>query len=578
MFFRADCSVCGHGACGWYGDAVFQRGSGKTPSGADRWLMVVAPVVLAIALAAMVGVESLKPKEELRLQVSDQGPLVGGMAGAQVAARVLYYRDLDGPEGGELVSKEVSLRLMAVPADREPTPVAAQWLRSSKVVGMEGNVRLPTRVELASRGLLLAPMRWVAETRSNRLRRAEVPFRWEDGTSRELAVQPRTLPRLQQQKVYPFRPGTSASGVEFGAGPDGISFESLKVHVFVEGGVCIPEVPCRVWVLPSKAVWSSPHPLEVRASKGTTVESPVSWSSPAVVTVHGSVGEVELVWGLAGLGTEMAVSTVRLPLMAGGVGLALEGGAVPTAVRLEFSHGARAVVVDMFHNGLWRGTTSYSEAEVLAPVSLPVVLGPSDPSDIGRWRVQVRTSGYDVNTAVSRVFWVGEEPDTPKNRRLLKSWGIGVTHLDQSLRERTTRRSGPQVRGALGALKPATVDAEHLKHLIWAHGFERVSIRLPDPVSTYPQDLARTRATQQRVRGLALTAIGLVALWVLVSVLRRGLRAAREAGALMVAAGDAGAASGKHRIERALRVVSAVLALAMVFVAVWLLVLYQTPV
>ena len=251
--------------------------------------------------------------------------------------------------------------------DRWDETRASVQLEPSSVGGVEGSLLIPQDVTgwLSLVGKVRADGRAVAVRRPVRV------------TSR--------LPEPRPRMKAGFRPGPIEKIV---------SREAPKhLDARVQGGACVPELPCTLWV------WVGPPAASIELEPVRGVRHEPRRSDPTQDLVSFSliaVGDEArldvLAYGPSGLA---AKRRIEIPLRGGGLAASLDRRIVPVgeAPVLEWvSLVDRPVVLDLYHEGQW---TRAESADV------GVRRAALDQLTAGRWRVQVRRGIFSSSDAAS---------------------------------------------------------------------------------------------------------------------------------------------------------------------------------
>lgn len=424
-------------------------------------------------IVAMLAVEQLQVTHEVQIWAPDDV-----LVGTSVPVRALVMGDVDAPEGPHLVVEGVTATL------RGRTRVSTSALRPAAQGSVEGELvaeevgRATLHVEARSvSGRVLATASRSVSIVGSGAGRARTRQRLADALQRlVLARTPEIL------EVAP------------------------ELDVRVEGGVCVPEQPCRLWLWRGEGAW---EPL---LSECTSVDvgPPGASGSLAsiVVVVHGPEARCRLTLSPSRVSTDL-----QLPVGLATPWVDLETRGAELVVRGVPPVGRDAMLLDVYVDGRWRhARTLRRDAELRVPVSSGLVLVQA--------RADVASSerGY-----VRAAFLEGSEP------------------RDAAEQEARALRS------ALGLDAEVNEPVEETRLRWWRLALEEAPIDVPALVSGLADDeasLARTRTRMRWIAGLG-AALALVA--VLVVVARRGWAAAREARSVLVAAGDEGADDASAR-------------------------------
>lgn len=291
-----------------------------------------------------------------------------------------------------------------------------------------------------------------------------------------------------------------------------------SLEVRVAGGVCVPETPCDILVRTPSSL-----PVSVRLAPSPSIEPgavfPTNVDIAGVVRlraiVHGPEAASQLV--ISRDGAELGRADLRLPVALGEPAFQI----LPNAqIRVDGAELGRSVILDLFdERGFWIATGSHDgTAPFRAPFALPAH---------GRATLQARTSPYGSDGAAVRVV------DLP----------VSADDLDAAF-----------ARAALETERYATPRGE----------------------SGRQDDDARVAETRGELRMLAVVALVLIALVLGTWIASRGLRAATQARALALAAGDEHAEDAPVKRRDWLRVLAIVALVLLAFAAAIAFVLART--
>jgi hypothetical protein len=468
---------------------------------------VLAPVSIALVVGAVLVSEQAGPETELQLIAP-----AGARPGDRVALRANLLFRLDEPDGPTLTTAPVDVTLL----DATERVRASARLAVSPAQSMEGALVVPP--SLAPGRYMLVARGRSASVRAPLLVSADAPVA--PAAPREVAP----LAMLAQGPLLPTPPGDQPL--------------PARSDARVVGATCVPEVPCTVLVSVgappadvSLAVTPSVEPIPART---------VALGQPDVATltalVHGPEAESELVFSRAGV--ELARRALRLPVALGEAQLEVASFAlVGTAprVRVLGAPRGRPIIVDVFAEGRWVYTRAFAAGALDAPRALP---GFRFDRAVPH-RVQARTDLFDSSAAASRYVYVNRTRDEEPPLDPLVSPSAERRERSVALRE--------------AAFYFASLDAERLA--------------TPVPVSGRDAAIARALAGRERVRVFAAVALLLLSGLLVLFLLERGLRASREARALLLEAGDANAESATNRRRDTLAVLAIVGAVVLAFVA-----------
>ncbi|MDH5493796.1 MAG: hypothetical protein OEY14_17735, partial [Myxococcales bacterium] len=310
------------------------------------------------------------------------------------------------------------------------------------------------------------------------------------------------------------------------------------------GGGCVPELPCEL------LVWVGAPAAAIRLEPSASLE-PLGAAEPATQT-DGFVRlrlivrapEAAIVLIASRDGAEVARRRARLSIRMGGTqarlipdGLLGAGEAPP---RIEANElGGRPIVIDAYRDGVWEQTASL-EGEA-GP--LPIALEP------GLWHLQIRADPFSAERATTRLLWVLSEAESAAE-------AIASLAREAETRARADAEAGaldapPRLELARRVLEgaiPAGMEAEVAALLL----AEREESQHALPAATHgASEEAASRSELERLLrdGFALLVLLAGVLGALL-LFRRGLRAAREADALLEQASRSELAPSAARTSR----------------------------
>lgn len=466
---------------------------------------VLAPVSIALVVGAVLVSEQAGPDAELQLVAPS-----GARPGDRVALRANLLARLDEPDGPTLATSPVDVALI----DPSGRTAARTRLLVSPAQSMEGTLVVPPT--LAAGRYTLAARSRSANVRAPFVVGPEAPVA--DAAPRDVALLAVLAlgPFVASQPMNPPPPGWSES-------------PPVRLEVRVVGGTCVPEVPCKVLV----AVGSPPADVSLTTTPSVdpTPAALVPLSQPDIVSftarVHGPEAETELVVRRAG--SELGRRGLRLPVALGELQLEVSPfglvGSSPSVRALGAARG-RPIIIDVFSEGRW----IYTHAFVSGALDVAHTLPGFRFARAVPHRLQARTDLFDSSAAASRYVHVAQNAyDEPPRDP--------ATSAHSELRDR-----GLALREARFYF--ASLDAERLA--------------TPIPVSGRDAAIARAQVGRERVRVISIGALLLLAALLAVLLFDRGLRASREARALLLEAGDAAAQSSANRRRDVLTVVAIV--------------------
>jgi hypothetical protein len=426
-----------------------------------------------------------------------------------IPVRGLVFEGIRDPEGGALAAAEITIELVGADGRAHARATLAGATNGSH----EG--------VLAATGAALAPAM---------LRGAA----WIDGAI--VATASRAITIAPDAPALPLRGRLADPLQHLALGPviselAGIAPPPLDVRV--AGGTCVPEERCELWIAAVDA-----DAATIEESAAASVAERASREDDLlrlVVVVHGPEAAIDLV--VSRVGIPIARRSVRLPVALATPWIDAPRVAAPDALSLAVHPppGRSDVVVDDYLGGRWIGTATIGGGEHDAlPASL--LRAP------GLHRLQAHADPFGAEYAVARYVLIAPDADAPRDalsgtRALLAAEGVD---LDDP-----------------GATHPRLLLA----------GAEEELRTLPVAVSGLQHDIERVAERRRRLHviGAVALAVGIVA--VVLTMLRRGLRAAAEARGVMRQAGDEAATAPATRARMTLAVVALALAVAVAFLA-----------
>jgi hypothetical protein len=495
----------------------------RTVRGWRQWRMILlraaAPVLAWFALGLVLFGTQRDTDYELQLIVSN-----AVQAGELLPMRALLYENLRGLEGPRLSARELEVRL----SDRRGRTYASTRLTSARAgySDIEGSLRIPPN--------LVGAFRLRASAKIDSLL-VETETQVHVGDAQRGSIEGRPLRALQQFSEGPLL-----------AEPGAIAPSSLRVRV--AGGACVPEEECRLLVhvgTPAAALWvegnSTLTPSAAAAQPSAETQAVVQLS----VITHGPEAQLWLRANRGGV--RVARRSVRLPVALGAARLRLPStlGPAPALPQLALLGGEGGCIIDAFRDGAWLRTGSAASCSHERPPPFAALAA-------GVYRIQARRDPFGSSTsgvALAYVLASGESKS-------------------QALRELARRalESDPGDRFAQQCQQVedgAEPDAASFGYL--AAVLEAGVIELPRAVSGYAATLERLARTQAKLRWLSIVALALGAVALALSVGRSGLRAAAQADAILLDAGQSGAVRRRARVRTMLSLALSVLSLLLVF-------------
>jgi hypothetical protein len=486
-------------------------------------LRYAAPAFAAIALVLVMTAGVANLNDDLQIFVASELP-----SGAQrLPLRALRYGHLLAIDGPVLLQEAVAVKIVTARGE-----LASSLKPAAKgLLDLEANVALPTTLHAGDWIQLHArandekpPLEVYAHVQVSEQPDSQIP-------------QGRAVRALQQ-----FAPGPIQ------AEPAAIAPDALAVSV--RGGACVPEQPCRLAVL----VGSPKATLHVQSNSTLTASASAARASAETdgvvildVTTHGPEAELWLIAERAG--QRVARRAVRLPIAMAALSAEPSARVVGSSRELLLHSPAASggCIIDAFQDGRWRETGSLATCE--KPSHLPFELAQ------GLWRLQLRRDAFSEQTAGVATIYV-RGADQPSE--IAGAFARAAQQLapdDRFVRECLAQ---PQL----------CSDANAIEYL--AASADIGLLALPRPVTSYAARLEHAREQANRMRWLALAALGLGAAGLALSVGRSGVSAGVRVSLLFL---DDPRAARRARIRSILLTTASAVSLLMVFVVLALYVL-----
>jgi hypothetical protein len=327
----------------------------------------------------------------------------------------------------------------------------------------------------------------------------------------QLATATRTMTRVATARPRPVQ-ARVADGLQVLslARPPELEAALPELDVRVEGGVCVPEHPCRLWF------WRGASEAVPRLSECTPMEPGEAHVGQALVSidvvVHGPEARCHVTFEPLAVGTEL-----QLP-----VGLATpwievshDAQAALLTVTGEPPLGRDAMLIDVHVGNRWVLARSMRRDEALT-IDEGLLEGHGFSQSIGVVRVQARADVASSERAHQRAVFVPFEAEGDAPRP--------TTDLDRDLEA---------MLGAGWRREGERAEAER-----WAMlQLETELVAVPEPVSGFVRDEARLADVRTRMRLFCAIGVLFGIGAILGAIARRGLASAREARAVMVEAG-----------------------------------------
>lgn len=456
----------------------------------DRLLWTVIPVAVALLFGAVLVSDGGAARGDLQIVAPREVE-----PGRPIPIRAFHFSGARGTAPTAPIAP-VTLR----PLEGEVT-LEEQMLRVGATLGSETQLRAPER---AGTYLLetSASSNPDDENAERVLRRVEV---------RQGASQPARRGRLQSE----FQRWELSPMERFGEAPE-------HLDARVAGGACSPEAPCDL------LVWVGSPAASIALVAGDGVQ-PLSGDECGSVTEESEVPDPTVVsegvlrCTLRVLGNEatatvlafrdgalVAKRRVQLPVAAGAPWMDVERAvlALGDTPQLVLGEGLPlpALVLDVFREGRWERSTSGTLEEPPSPLALDAP---------GLWRVQLRGDPFGVDASATRLLIVADDPvDTLRSHPRQSEW------LD------------PMAAGDAPVCEGVPCSAERLSRFMMAAG-ELELVTYPSATSGAAQRSAGVHTKQSWRRIAAAVLVMLAGFLVAFVVMRRGLRASREARSLM---------------------------------------------
>jgi len=462
--------------------------------GSGRFDLLVAGAAGVASVALVMGtlaVEQIRVTHEIQLWTP-----ASIQSGDRVPVRALVMTDLDAAAGPRLVTEGVSAAGVIDDTDFESLAVELQPAAFESVQGDLGTQELP-RV----------------------LARAQ-------GPSGELwATAERAIPTVARVTEHLAVRGRLGDALQTLALSRTVEVEAAvpELDVRVQGGVCVPEHPCRLWFRRGAST------VVPRLSECTTLDVGATTVGSALVSVdivvHGPEARcrVEL--------DPLAVATdLQIPVGLATPWIDVERSGELLRIVGEPPIGRDEMLIDVFVGGGWVGARTFRRVQ---PLELELAgLG------VGMFRVQARADLGSSERAYQRALYA----------------------VHQGAREEDDLGEEAALVGILGR----RAGLEDPEQRAWARlELEAELVDVPAPVSGLARDEARLQAVRTTMRWICGAGLLLGVLAILLAVLRRGLASAREAREVLVEAGAEGADDAGARRRSWLTVVAFVAAIGL---------------
>jgi hypothetical protein len=457
--------------------------------------------------------------------------------GDTLALRAFVLRDVEAPAGPTLARTEVPVQLL----DQAGREIARTVLKPTAVDAMEGALRVPATAQgvfVLSATAQLDRDLPLTTRRALEVRRDAPP----------VPTRGRPAGPLQQLALGSVqRRGLSAA-------PPPAPFLPR-----VLGGACVPEQRCTilVWVgEPAAAIVVRPNPAI------TVIGQPLPGGETSglvelTLSAHGLEAEIVLE---ARRGNEpVAERAMRLPIALGDVAIAVAPTVLDDPARarvtLALPPGREHAIVDVYNDGHMRASRTFARVVPEQPLPWDAALLAPGPS-----RLQARVDRFSADGAGARFLYVRRPGES--DATILAALGNLAAH-----------EGAPGADDWPATLPPwAVLDFQRAAAFIVAP-LESERALVPPAVSGRPMQLARVERAKSLARFAVSALLVVAALFVGVSLMRRGLHATEEAEEILVEA--ARQLPGEPREvphgER-LRVVALVLSVVLAFLAAALLI------
>jgi hypothetical protein len=498
---------------------------GKFSRAADVFSRIVVPAAAGLTLSALIVGRGQRIEYDLHLLAND-----GAARGQSLPLRAQLYGELDRPEGPRLIAREVTVELRS-----EGRVLARSRLRRGYGDTLEGSLSVPADAKAGAAELFAKAE--LDDTKVTISRPIEIAATIADTQPAQREERP--LPALQRFAAGPIR-----------AEPNAQAPSALFARV--EGGACVPEQPCRVWLHvgePAAAIRVVPTPSVTPDAASREASKLTSGVVGLQVITHGP--EAELRISAERGGAKVAARAFRLPIALGAFAMrdVRPVIAATEALPLGLQVPERGCIADGFLAQRWAATATLADCR--GGDRLPFA-----PLAPGLWRVQLRRDAFATPSVASATLYV---------RRPAESDDEVLSRLARTVLEREPDDALAQhVNTTPAAL--AGEFTETAGYLLAAQGGDLLA--LPPAMSGYPRALALQEATHARARKYALFALGLCALSIGFLVAQRGLSAAEQAGRLMAQAGEAELRIQRQRQRMLLRVLATVSSLLLAFAAI----------
>ncbi len=483
----------------------------------EFWVRALIPAAVALVILAVLIAEPGPARFDLQI-VAPRAVVPG--AAFPVRAHVMTAGD-DPPQ---VVAAPIAVDVRRLEGGE---PLAEARLNPSAMLGVEGELRLPPTAE----GLLLIRGRALVDD--------EEVFVWRRlRVALDAPVQPRRGRLQTDLQRYALGP------VEGSAPPD-------RLDARVVGGDCSAPEPCAilVWVGRPAAAVRLADAAGAEVVEGTECDGRLVSTGVLQCAVRTNNNEASLAIVAYRDGQEVGRRTLQLPM--GSAAPTLDSRPAVTPARLSIDVARRydegPVIVDLFREGRWRHSTTYDRGEHVVELD-----------GAGLWRIQARSDPFGGDAATRLAVVAVNE-------------GAALDALAQHERQRDWQDPMAVAirRGDLPCPQPQDVSgpcaaARWVRFMLAAGELEVAS--LPTYTSGAAQANAGLHDRGQRRRAWAAALIVVAGLFVAIVVVRRGLRATRQAERLLDAVEP-----GHH--QRRWTVWASGAFVTMVFVAAALLVL-----
>jgi hypothetical protein len=455
-----------------------------------RFDLVVAAISGLASVLLVLGalaVEQIRVTHEIQVWAPERA-----RAGDPVPVRAIVLTDLDAPAGPRLVTEGVTGTLGRADVWDE---AGSSPLSGAALASVEGRVGPAEAVF----DRVLVRARGGGELLATAERSLRVDARAED----PLPVRDRLGDALQVLSL---------------ARTEAVRAVAPELDVRVDGGVCVPEVPCTLRFFRGAAE------VVPRLVDCTSSDVHATEVGRTVVTVTLVVHGPEARCGVALDPTEITTD-LQIPVGLATPWLEAEVEGSVLRVRGEPPIGRDAMLLDVFVGERWVDARSLARGETVELALAPL--------GVGIARLQARADVASSERAYQRALVVAPADPEIRGRVWTERFGAEAATWDEERRA-----------FALRALEAELVD-------------------VPAPSSGLARDEARLEATRGTMRGVAVSGVALAVVLTLAAVGRRGLASTRQAREVLRDAGVEDADDGSARWRSWLTVLAFVAAIGL---------------